>query len=103
VGTSSFSSVLTVFAAVAPSVPLDFAITGSGLSRVSLAWTAPLNDGGAALTGYYLYYRLTGTNLPWLKSELISEDTNAHTISALDANRQYSFKITAANIKGESE
>jgi hypothetical protein len=79
--------VLTVFAAVVPSVPLDFTITGSGLSRVLLAWTAPLNDGGAALTGYYLYYRPTGTSQLWLKSELISEDTNAHTISSLDANR----------------
>jgi len=36
---------------------------------------------------------------------MLTDDFTAVTVSAehLEANKQYSFKITAANLKGESE
>lgn len=83
VGTSSFSSVLTSLAAVVPSVPLDFEITGSSLGGVSLAWTAPLNDGGDPLQGFYIYYRLTGTSDSWSETSLLSEEITSYTVTGL--------------------
>jgi hypothetical protein len=79
--------VLASLAAVVPSVPLDFEITGSSLGSVSLFWTAPLNDGGDPLVGFYIYYRLSGTSSTWSKTELISEENNAFTVSALEGNK----------------
>ena len=78
---------LASLAAVVPSVPLNFEITGSSLGSVSLAWTAPLNDGGDPLVGFYIYYRLSGTSSTWSKTELISEENNAYTLSALEGNK----------------
>jgi titin len=57
VGTSQFSSVLTSLAAVVPSVPQKVAIIESSLGGVTLEWSAPDDDGGSRITGYYIYYK----------------------------------------------
>jgi hypothetical protein len=40
---------------------------------VVLTWTAPEKDGGSPLIGYYIYYKLTGTNDNWSISDLLDE------------------------------
>lgn len=103
VGTSAFSPVLTSLAAVVPSVPQDFEITGSALGSVSLAWAAPLQDGGSPLTGYYIYFRLFGSGSVWSKTDFLSEEFNSYEVIGLTPNLKYSFKIVGVNVKGESE
>lgn len=102
VGTSLFSPTLTSFAAVVPSTPQNFIITNSGLGSVDLAWTQPQYDGGSPLSGYYVYYQKTGIDTTWTKSSLLSFALFEYQVTSLTANTQYSFKMTAANIKGES-
>lgn len=58
VGVSAFSPILDSFAAVAPSMPLNFAVAGSGLGFVSFTWNTPNSQGGSPLTGYYVYFKL---------------------------------------------
>ena len=56
VGQSDLSEPLTVLAAVVPSAPLNLNVTGSDAGSIALEWTAPLDNGGAILTGYYAYF-----------------------------------------------
>lgn len=57
VGVSQFSPILTCKAAVVPSTPQVFSIVESDESQVLVQWEVPAEDGGAPLTGYYVYYR----------------------------------------------
>ena len=49
-------TVLLVQQARSPSAPINL-IALAGDSEVSLAWEAPLSDGGIAITGYFLSYK----------------------------------------------
>jgi titin len=102
VGVSPFSPTLTSFAAVVPATPQGFNITSSDLGSVYLAWSPPLYDGGSPLSGYYVYYQKTGIETTWTKTSLLSFALFEYQVTSLTTNSQYSFKITAANIKGES-
>lgn len=57
VGKSEFSPKLTSLAAIVPTAPVGFKVTGSTLGSVSLAWEEPDYDGGNELLGYYVYYK----------------------------------------------
>lgn len=102
VGVSPFSPSLTTLAAVVPSVPKQFRATDSQLGSVALQWTTPNSDGGSPLTGFVIYYKPTGTG-SWSTTSLIPTSTLYYQVSGLSTNTQYSFKITAANVKGQSE
>jgi hypothetical protein len=67
-----------------------------------MSWLAPSDDGGAPLTGYYIYYHKTATSESWSKTTLIAKELNSYTLTGLVDLTQYSFKVTAANQKGES-
>jgi hypothetical protein len=95
VGASEFSEPLTAFAAVVPSPPMEFKIVESGLGSVSLSWKAPLEEGGSPVDGYFVYYRLKGSELAWSKSGLILPSQNQQTVVGLTENAEYSFKMTA--------
>ena len=76
---------------------------GSGLGSVQLRWEEPLEDGGAELTSYSVYYRRTGVDTEWTKhSASLKYSQLSFEMSGLAHNSQYSFKVTAANVKGES-
>lgn len=70
---------------------------------MTLSWLAPEDDGGSPITGYYIHYHLIGTANAWAMTSLISEELNLYQVTGLTANSQYSFKITAVNVKGQSE
>jgi hypothetical protein len=60
IGESALSPELATFAAVVPTSPLSFTITGSTSGTVSVSWVQPKYDGGSKLLGYYVYYKLSG-------------------------------------------
>ena len=92
---------MVTFAAVVPTTPLDFNITGSSSGIIDVAWQAPQYDGGSPLTGYYLYYKLT-TAATFTQSALINATEFTFQLTGLTADTEYAVRITAANIKGES-
>ncbi len=111
IGESELSATLSSFIAVAPSAPLDFAFVDSASGTITLKWNAPSNDGGATLTGYYVYYKqappkgATGADLEaaFSKSALISVHQLSTTLTGLVADTEYVMYVTAENIKGESK
>jgi M6 family metalloprotease-like protein len=89
-GTGSYS--FSVTAITAPSAPQNFTATpGSG--QVTLSWTAPLSDGGGAITHYHVS-KDDGAN--WFYT---GSDTE-HTFTGLTNGIAYTFKVRAANFIG---
>ena len=101
VGTGELSPVLTCLAAVVPSEPQNFEVTGSNTGTVSVQWQPPQYDGGSPLLGYFIYNKITGTET-YSKTAIISSEVFDTTLTSLTANQQYSLKIVAVNVKGES-
>jgi hypothetical protein len=63
-------------------------------SKVKLDWTAPANNGGAAVTGYIL------TKNDWEDTTKLSANALTHTFEGLTNNVTLTFKIRAVNEKG---
>ena len=76
-------------------------MVGSDSGRIDLEWEGPEDDGGASLTGYYVYYKLS-SDVSFTQSSLISPTQLTYSLLALTSDQPYSLKLTAANIKGES-
>jgi hypothetical protein len=67
-----------------------------GDGQVALAWTAPVNTGGAAITGYRIEYRLVGGG-SWTAT---TSATTSATISGLVNRSAYEFQVAAVNAAG---
>jgi len=74
-----------------PGAPVSFKAT-PGDSKVELAWNAPLNDGGAAITGY----QVSMDCQTWVSSSL-----QTHTFPDLTNGTPYTFYARAVNSVGE--
>jgi len=85
IGMSQNSTALDSFIGVVPSVPLDFTHTTSASGSITLAWLPPNFDGGAKVTGYFIYFKVAGTSA-WSKSILITSDKSAFTVDSLIAD-----------------
>ena len=86
-------STATAKPANAPGAVENFTATESS-GEVSLAWDAPLSDGGAAITGY----EVTMDN--WTNKVTKTASELTHTYTGLTDDTEYTFKVRAVNAKG---
>lgn len=70
-------------------------------SSVALAWSRPKDDGGSAITGYYVEYKLVSAET-WSRHETKITST-MFTLPGLTPDSEYQFRIVAVNSIGESE
>lgn len=70
-------------------------------SSVALAWSRPKDDGGSAITGYFVEYKMV-TEETWSRYETKIIST-MFTLHALIADSSYQFRIVCINDIGESE
>jgi predicted phage tail protein len=95
---SGEASATPVAPATAPGSPTALAAT-AGDAQVSLAWTAPASDGGAAITGYNVY---EGTSQNFKDTAPAASSTGTGlTITKLANGTTYYFRVTAVNDVGE--
>ncbi len=92
----------TTDAASVPDAPAGLTATASGSTQIHLSWTAPSNDGGAAISGYRIVMS-TDAGANW--SDLVantesSATTYTHTGLPEGATRHY--RVYAINSIGES-
>lgn len=82
----------------APGKPV---IKDIGKTFASLQWTRPEHDGGAKIEGYIIEFLKSGTE-EWVRA---AEDipTTEHCLKGLMEKQEYSFRIKAVNVAGESE
>ena len=87
----------------APDAPTGLTATANGKFQIDLSWTAPVDDGGSAITGYKIEHSVNGTS--WFDSAAdtgstataYSEDMN------LDPGTTYHFRVSAINAVGTSD
>ncbi|XP_044588361.1 titin homolog isoform X4 [Cotesia glomerata] len=68
---------------------------------VTLSWRSPVYDGGCAVTGYSVEMR-RGEEPCWV-AVAEAKHSLSHTISGLDPEESYQFRVRAENIHGLSE
>ena len=83
-----------------PGAPTGLVATPNGGSQIDLAWTAPVNDGGAPIDGYRIE-RETGIGNGW---ELIVSHTGSTATSYPDAGlvagQLYNYRVSGINSQG---
>ena len=77
---------------IPPSAPQNFAAE-AGNEQVTLSWSAPANDGGAAIT---LYEVSSNGGASWLTAS----SPTAHTFTGLTNGVEYIFRVRAMNEAG---
>lgn len=102
VGTGSFTSPITrtTLAPTVPGAPTGLTATpdGFGYGYVTLAWTAPADDGGAAITDYTIQYSSNGGS-SWTNYTWGQWGTNEN-LYGLTVGTEYTFRVAAVNSAG---
>jgi len=78
----------------APDLPIIGTATKTGTTTATVAFAAPLNNGGQTITSY------TATSSPG--NIAVSGSTSPITVTGLSPNTAYTFTVTATNVDGTS-
>ena len=84
--------------ATVPAAPSQLTATAAGRTRINLLWTAPSDNGGAAITGYQIEVSDTGS---W--SELATTTVTTYTHTNLTAGTTQVYRVRAINSVGNSD
>ena len=101
-GTGTASNVVsaTTAAAGAPGAPTDLTATADGRTAIDLAWTAPADNGGSAISGYRIEVSSDGSS-NW--SDLVSDTASTATSyehTNLDPGTTRHYRVSATNTAG---
>ena len=89
------SATSSVIPAGVPSAPADVTAVTSG-SNMTITFTAPSDNGGAAITSYVI------TSSPSGATCTVGANATTYTCAGLTAGTNYSYTVKAVNNKGES-
>ena len=82
-----------------PEAPRGLTATADGQTRIDLSWTAPSDNGGAAITGYRIEVSEDGSN--WSDLVANTRSTSAsYTHSGLAAGSARHYRVSAINSAG---
>ena len=99
-GTASTTANATTAAATAPGAPTGLTATADGQTIINLSWTAPSDNGGAAITGYQIEVSPNGTDT-W--TNLVANTTATATTyehTGLSAGETRHYRVRAINSVG---
>lgn len=100
-GQSYLAASQTYTHALAPGSPTN--VTGvAGNTQVTLNWTAPLSNGGAAITSYKIQYS-SNSGVTWLPTIPLDNGTSSpnYTVTQLTNGTAYIFRVAAVNSSGQ--
>ena len=87
-------------APVAPDAPTGLTATPNGATQIDLAWTAPADNGGEAITGYQIEYSDDGgTSWSVLVADTQSTDT-LYSDTTLSGGETRHYRVSAINSIG---
>ncbi len=90
-------------AVAAPGAPTALTATAFGATAIDLAWTAPGNDGGSAITGYKIEVSTDGSTGSWSDRVADTESTNTdYRHSGLSGGDTRHYRVSAINAEGTS-
>ena len=78
------------------------AITGvtAGDGSLMVAWTAPVETGGADITGYTIEWKLSSTS-SWTGADSATPTASPYTVMGLTNGSQYDVRVSASNVNGD--
>ena len=83
-------------------MPEKVKVTDIHKTSVTVEWSAPVSDGGARVSRYYVWQRLE-TVTEWSKMASCDRFKNAYTIKNLEYEKTYVFGVSAENEVGQSD
>ena len=90
-------------AVAAPGAPTALKATAFGATAIDLAWTAPDNNGGSAITGYKIEVSTDGSTGSWSDRVADTESTNTdYRHSGLSSGDTRHYRVSAINVNGTS-
>ena len=73
-------------------------------TSVSLEWTAPIDNGGHAVTGYVIKYGVVTSNTDHYRTEHVDQVTTSYCFRGkLTTKTSYRFAVAAVNKVGEGD
>ena len=96
-GTGRWQGGTTIFGEQVDTVPgAPTSLTGTAAATsMALSWTAPSDDGGAAITDYDVS---SDGGTTWVST---GSTSTTHTVSSLDKGTEYTFQVRAVNSVGD--
>ena len=85
--------------ATAPAAPTALTATANGHTQINLSWTAPSDNGGAAISGYLIEVSTNGSTWSDLVVNTRSTSTS-YTHSGLTAGNTRHYRVSAINSVG---
>jgi hypothetical protein len=76
-----------------PTAPTSVAVSSVTDTTATISWTAPTDNGGTAVTGYYIEYSLNNFSTTLNTTSA----TTSKTITGLTSNTAYKFRVYAQN------
>jgi titin len=98
-GTSGFVTSLAYTPRTVPNAPTGVTATPNSTGGVVVAWTAPLFNGGSAITDYTVQSCLSTTCTTFTRSASTSTSV---TVTGLLKGTSYTFQVAAVNVAGTS-
>ena len=96
---SAVATGTTIASVNTPGAPGNLTATANGQTRIDLSWSAPSDDGGAAIAGYQIEVSTNGSSWSDLESNTRSTSTSySHTGLTAGSTRHY--RVSASNSAG---
>ena len=96
VGAVAPAQALGVATVTAAGVPTHVVTSGATPRTINVEWTAPVSNGGSAITDYSVEYRKVGESTWTRAQDGVSAATSA-TVSGLTGSSLYEFRVSAWN------
>ena len=95
-GDGAYASPVTATPRTVPGAPTSLVAT-AGDAQLSLSWTAPASNGGAAITGYTVEFTPSGGSASTVNT---GSTSTSYALTALTNGTAYSVRVAAANAAG---
>ena len=95
-GTVIYTRINVVFS-VNPSAPRNFSASGRQ-GGADLTWSAPVTDGGSAITGYFVQRSTDSTN--WTDVGTTDAGTTSYSVTGLSNGTSFVYRVRAVNDSG---
>ena len=82
----------------APGAPTNLSVDATGETTVTLSWTAPVDNGGSAITRYNIEQSEDG-GTTWNNSNPVASSTSPVTVTDLTSGQEYQFRVSATNVQ----